>query len=63
MRVLISCDGATPSSHVQSEAWDQHVFINHQGPARDLNLRIENISQAVLRNVDDRASDFIRIAS
>lgn len=63
MRVLVSCDGATPSSHVQSEAWDQHVFINHQGPARDLNLRIENISQAVLRNVGDRASDFIRIAS
>jgi 7-cyano-7-deazaguanine synthase in queuosine biosynthesis len=62
-RALIRCDGATASSRLVSEAWELQIAINHQGPRQDLNLRIENISHAVLRNVDDRASDFVRIAA
>ncbi len=62
-RALIRCDGATASSRLVSEVWDQQIVINHQGPRQDLNLRIENISHAVLRNVDDQASDFVRIAA
>jgi len=62
-RTLIQCDGAMASPSLLSEVWDQRATINHQGPRKDLNLRIENISHAVLRNVDDRASDFVRIAA
>lgn len=62
-RALICCDDAAASSSLASEAWDQQIAINHQGPRKDLNLRIENISHAVLQNVDDRASDFVRIAA
>lgn len=62
-RALIQCDGASASASLLSETWDEQIAINHMGLARDLNLRIENISHAVLQNVDDRASDFVRIAA
>jgi 7-cyano-7-deazaguanine synthase in queuosine biosynthesis len=63
MKALIICDNARASPDLTSGKWDEKIQINHLGPNSDLNLRIENISHAVLQDVGQRGSDFVRIAS
>jgi len=63
MKALVICDKARASHNLLSDNWDKQVEINHLGPNGDLNLRIENISHAVLQDVGQRAADFVRIAS
>ena len=63
MKALVVCDNAKASHALISDKYDQTIQLNHLGPNSDLNLRIENISHAVLQDVGNRATDFVRIAS
>ena len=63
MKALVICDNARASPDLTSGKWDEKIQINHLGSNSDLNLRIENISHAVLQDVGQRAADFVRIAS
>lgn len=63
MKILVTCDGARVKANLPKSNWDEVISINHLGPNNDLNLRIENISHAVLKDVGERASDVVRIAS
>jgi 7-cyano-7-deazaguanine synthase in queuosine biosynthesis len=63
MKALVICDNAKASPKFSSGSWEETIQVNHLGPNADLNLRIENISHAVLQDVGKRSADFVRIAS
>jgi 7-cyano-7-deazaguanine synthase in queuosine biosynthesis len=63
VRALFRCDEApAPDSWLRAE-WDIRHHIRHLGRVPDLNLRIQNLSHALLTRVDDRAADLTRIAA
>lgn len=63
IRALFRCDGAPTPSSWQRADWDVRHGIRHLGKAPDLNLRIQNLSHALLARVGDRALDLTRIAA
>jgi hypothetical protein len=62
-RALFQCDGAPISSAFESVEWQVHDQINHQGSSATLNLRLENLSHALLATIEARAADLVRIAA
>ena len=60
---LIHCDSTNTPKSLQSRQWDQNISLCHLGPTKDLNLKVENISHAVLQNLGSLSSDLIRIAA
>lgn len=61
-RVLIRCDGAPVPPELKAQEWEQLSLAHYTGD-RELTLRIENLSHAVLSNISDRAADLVRIAA
>jgi len=63
VRALFRCDEApTPALWLRA-AWDIRHHIRHRGRVPNLNLRMQNLSHALLTQVDDRAADLTRIAA
>lgn len=60
---LFQCDGAILPAAFESAAWEIRDCINYQGPAATLNLRLENLSHALLAIINARAADLVRIAA
>lgn len=60
---LFQCDGATLPDAFESATWDIRERINSKGPAATLNLRLENLSHALLATIHARAADLVRIAA
>jgi hypothetical protein len=60
---LFQCDGATIPAAFESAAWEIRDCVNCQGPAATLNLRLENLSHALLATIHARATDLVRIAA
>ena len=62
-RVAFLCDGAPLPPDWDDGSWDYVDAINHEGPRADLNLRLQNLSHALLSQVSARAADLVRIAA
>lgn len=62
-RALIRCDSAEVPRELASRSWTQQKDIYSQGLAPSLTLRAESLAGVVLRSVDDRAADLVKIAS
>jgi 7-cyano-7-deazaguanine synthase in queuosine biosynthesis len=62
-RALFLCDGAAMPTAFESVKWQSRDQINHQGPSATLNLRVENLSHALLARIDARAADLVRIGA
>src|SRR5215207_1641035 len=61
-RVAFRCDGAPLPRAWQGESWEEQA-INRRGAHADLNLLLQNLSDAVLGQVSARAADLVRIAA
>ena len=63
-RALFLCDGATVPREWRKLDWDAQYPINHRGTAKQtLNLRLQNLGETVLDNIEPRAADLVRIAA
>lgn len=62
-RVLFTCEAASLPKGLAKQKWDKKAQVNHQGKNPNLDLKIENITSAILRNLDPKSEDLIRIAS
>jgi 7-cyano-7-deazaguanine synthase in queuosine biosynthesis len=62
-RVAFRCDGAPLPRAWKDVPWDREAPINHWGPRANLNLRLQNLSHALLGQVAARADDLVRIAA
>ena len=64
IRTLFRCDGAAIPQAWRNLAWDAQHQINHRGTAKqNLNLRLQNLGETVLENIETRAADLVRIAA
>jgi 7-cyano-7-deazaguanine synthase in queuosine biosynthesis len=61
-RVAFRCDGAPLLPAWRGEPWEEQA-INRRGAHADLNLLLQNLSDAVLGQVSARAADLARIAA
>lgn len=62
-RILFTCDVGSLPKGLARQKWDKKAQVNHQGKSPNLDLKIENITSAILRNLDPKSADLIRIAS
>lgn len=60
---LFQCDGASIPPAFKSVEWDVTQSLNSRGPAATLNLRLENLSHALLATIGAHAADLVRIAA
>jgi 7-cyano-7-deazaguanine synthase in queuosine biosynthesis len=63
IEALIRCDSNKIPKILKQKTWDKDISLCHMGRSNDLNLKIENISHAILQNISPLSSDLIRIAS
>ncbi len=61
--ILFLCDGAAKPAAWDGIPYDRELSLSYFGTKANLNLRIENLSHALLASIDDRAADLVRIAS
>jgi len=61
--ILFLCDGAAKPAAWDGIPYDRELSLSYFGARANLNLRIENLSHALLASIDDRAADLVRIAS
>ena len=63
-RALFLCDGAPIPRNWRKIDWDAQCPINHRGTAsQNLNLRLQNLGDTVLDEIEPRAADLVRIAA
>ena len=60
---LVRCDGAPVPSTLAAQQWSERRAITSSGGSADLNLGIEGLGGALLREVGPRAADLVRIAA
>ncbi len=58
--LLVRCERAAPAT---SRGFRDTLELSHTGTRPNLRLRIENISDPIVRNLRDRARDLVRIAA
>lgn len=63
VNALFSCDEAPTPKAWQAESWDIRESIRHYGPRATLNLRLENLSHALVGTLSTIAADLVRIAA
>lgn len=63
MRALVRCDGAPIPPALRRQQWDICESVNQHGPLADTNLRLQNLSHALLARVEERAADLVRLAA
>jgi len=63
VRALIRCDSAPIPPDLREQQWDIRESVNHRGLSADLNLRLQNLSHALLASVEERAADLVRLAA
>ncbi len=56
----VLCEGANSES---GAAFDEEIRLRHAGRGANLRLRIENITDPIVRNLRDRAYDLVRVAA
>lgn len=59
-QTLVRCEGATSSLET---AFTDVILLRHTGRNPTVRVRIDNITDPILRNLRDRASDLVRIAA
>jgi len=52
----VLCEGANSAS---GAAFDEEIRLRHAGRGANLRLRIENITDPIVRNLRDRACDLV----
>lgn len=63
-RALIRCEGATlDTSYPYDRSEYEHLPISRLGSDPNLNLQIDNITHIILRDIQERTRDFVRIAA
>ncbi len=62
-RALIQCDEAVAPASVCSQRWDVNEKICHRGSEANLNLNIDSPAHALLKGLESRAADLVRIAA
>ena len=60
---LFLCDGAEAPPDWARQSWDVETRLNHTGSEPEVNLRIENLSHALLAQLSPRQADLVRIAA
>lgn len=58
--LLVRCERAAPTA---SHSFADTLDLSHTGTKANLRLRIENITDPIVRNLRDRARDLVRIAA